>query len=441
MWYKIRMDTCFTVPYRIDPVPDKYCVDLNDNFFVPGDTVLFFYGAINDFGADSYFSEFTGTVQSIDEAANKPMEFQILPSAALMGGDILYVDDSGQDNARTYFDWAFKSMGIFNEVDRYDVRGAFSCEGNSPGGSGVKDIAQQLLPYYRKIIWNTGNLRVGTIGDGSGEPEKAADAQLLFAFLDFLPTSGGVYLSGDNIAEEWDGRPFLIAYNLVSGDHTLVGHGTSPLSVGMPGSMFEHAGGPDTLVAYGGGPTANDFDVMEPVGITTGQMSYDDTQFATDQSVIAMSSTNSLSQPVGVVLSGFSFHYIRDDRPTGIPDRADHLWHILTWLGNIVETPVGVDQTPMYENSLAQNYPNPCNPNTTIRYAIRERGHVSLMIYDVAGRLIKTMVNEVQFPRAGGYAPTWNGTNENGEAVASGVYFYRLVAKNFAQTRKLVLIK
>jgi glycosidase len=76
--------------------------------------------------------------------------------------------------------------------------------------------------------------------------------------------------------------------------------------------------------------------------------------------------------------------------------------------------------------NLFQNYPNPFNPSTTIRYSIVEPGNVSIKIYDILGREIKTLVNEVKI--AGTYSSTWNGDNNFGNKVSSGIYLYRMEA-------------
>ena len=83
---------------------------------------------------------------------------------------------------------------------------------------------------------------------------------------------------------------------------------------------------------------------------------------------------------------------------------------------------------------LFQNYPNPFNPNSTIRFSINERVKVSLKIFDILGREISTLVNEEK--AAGRYEVVFNA---NG--LASGIYFYRLQAGNFVQTRKMILLK
>ena len=92
---------------------------------------------------------------------------------------------------------------------------------------------------------------------------------------------------------------------------------------------------------------------------------------------------------------------------------------------------------------LLQNYPNPFNPTTTIHFkvapTINNTANVSLKIYDLSGREVKTLVNEPMQP--GEYAVEWDGTNNSGEAVAGGVYIYRMVAGKFAATRKMILMK
>jgi hypothetical protein len=88
---------------------------------------------------------------------------------------------------------------------------------------------------------------------------------------------------------------------------------------------------------------------------------------------------------------------------------------------------------------LAQNFPNPFNPSTTIRYEIASPVHVRLMIYDVAGRLVRTLVDDERKPER--YKVVWNGKNNRGQDVATGVYFYRLEAGSYVKTRKMLLLK
>ena len=88
---------------------------------------------------------------------------------------------------------------------------------------------------------------------------------------------------------------------------------------------------------------------------------------------------------------------------------------------------------------LEQNYPNPFNPQTSIKYSITEPAFVKLCIYDINGTLVKTLFEGNQ--SAGSYQTIWNGENSSGIKVGSGVYFYRILANSFVQTKKMILLK
>ncbi|UCF78393.1 MAG: VCBS repeat-containing protein [Candidatus Eiseniibacteriota bacterium] len=96
---------------------------------------------------------------------------------------------------------------------------------------------------------------------------------------------------------------------------------------------------------------------------------------------------------------------------------------------------------PPLLNALHQSYPNPMNPSATIRYSVRETGRVSIRIYDVAGRLIRVLVDEEKAASHTPYSVVWNGKDDSGRRVASGVYFCRMETKNFASANKIVLLR
>lgn len=89
--------------------------------------------------------------------------------------------------------------------------------------------------------------------------------------------------------------------------------------------------------------------------------------------------------------------------------------------------------------ALAQNYPNPFNPSTTINYELPAVTQIVMRIYDVAGQEIRTLVNEPQ--PAGRYSVRWDGKTAQGSPVATGIYFYRLQAGSFIESKKMVLLK
>ncbi len=89
--------------------------------------------------------------------------------------------------------------------------------------------------------------------------------------------------------------------------------------------------------------------------------------------------------------------------------------------------------------ALHQNYPNPFNPITTLRYDLPEQANVNIIIYDMLGRQVRTLLNEIQ--DAGYRSVIWNATNDYGKPVSAGVYLYKIQAGEFVQTRKMVLLK
>jgi hypothetical protein len=103
--------------------------------------------------------------------------------------------------------------------------------------------------------------------------------------------------------------------------------------------------------------------------------------------------------------------------------------------GNVYIT--GADAAHAYR--LAQNYPNPFNPSTLITFDMKARKFVTLKVYNVAGQLIRTLVNGVK--DVGSHSVSWDGKNDGGVGVASGVYFCKIDTKGFCQTRKMVVLR
>jgi len=99
---------------------------------------------------------------------------------------------------------------------------------------------------------------------------------------------------------------------------------------------------------------------------------------------------------------------------------------------------VAVADAPRLAFRLHQNAPNPFRPTTTIRFELPQRAPVSLRIYDVAGRLVRSLVTGGTL-EAGRHEAAWNGQGESGQRVSAGLYFYRLQAGTFSETRRMVL--
>jgi hypothetical protein len=113
------------------------------------------------------------------------------------------------------------------------------------------------------------------------------------------------------------------------------------------------------------------------------------------------------------------------------------VWLIKTDSDGVVE----IESKPISPNTynIHQNHPNPFNPKTTLHYDLPEDAMVNITIYDMMGRVIKTMVNSQQ--NAGFKSIQWDATNNQGQPVSAGVYLYSIEAGEFRQTKKMVLLK
>ena len=90
-------------------------------------------------------------------------------------------------------------------------------------------------------------------------------------------------------------------------------------------------------------------------------------------------------------------------------------------------------------SALSQNYPNPFNPETNIRYSLKNSGHVTIEIFNIQGQKVKTLLNRSEV--GGDHVVVWDGISDDGAAVSSGVYFYKMQADGTNTTKKMLLLK
>ena len=445
-WTKIRMDYTYGPEYIDCPfaecgpppfVPNRFNVDLNDNLFTPGDTICYFFSATSADGT-TYFSSEIGPTNDLAATAANPMEVTILPAGGFnRGGEILWVNGADGLIDQVYYYGAWFALGMNDLVDRYDVLAPSAGSANRLGGR-VSNIAAQLNACYVRIMWDCGPLSV-TLGDGTGDPAKTDDYALLNTFLGNLTDNGGVYLSGDDVAENLANSPGASAvqfrstympFTLINSNHRLAPSlfRISPTVMFWPGRYFD-----DNFFVFGGCPELNDFDVIGASGTSRVEMSYN-TAMSPNGAVVWNANGHAR-----VMMSGFSLATLRDDELNGLFDRALFIRRVLQGLGDDDLYPtVGAGDSPLV-SALSQNYPNPFNPTTTISFSLATRGHANLRVYNVSGQLVRTLSNETR--HSGPHTVTWDGRDEAGSPVSSGVYFCKLVAGSFSQTKKMVLLK
>ena len=88
---------------------------------------------------------------------------------------------------------------------------------------------------------------------------------------------------------------------------------------------------------------------------------------------------------------------------------------------------------------LNQNYPNPFNPITNLKYELPYDSYITITIYDILGNVVNNLVNK--YESSGYNSIQWNATNNQGQPIAAGVYLYSIEARDFRQTKKMILLK
>jgi len=423
-WTVIQMDSGTAL--------NQFTVDLNDALYTPGDVVEFYFSARDANGVTTYWSQFTGRVNTEGEAQAAPMEFTALPANASANlTTVLYVDDFNGWGGEPFFMSSFYQMGV--APDRYDVRAPSSLLGNGPGSS-VSDISAQVIQYYDTIIWNTGSLSPGL---------ESGDYQFLLSFLDqHTAQKAAVFLTGDDAGSDWDAstdnaalalRSAYLDFSVPHSDHTAAGCQVSPQVTGEINTPYQGL----SLIALGAGPPQATFDVLAPGQNATTLMSY---QCGGSQPAMIDQVTQGQNGEIKCfVLAGFSQHQIRDEQPGAPPVRTQLLSTVLNSTTGTGGNPTPAVSPPL-RDGLEQNVPNPFNPTTIISFGLRERVRVRLRIYDVRGALVRTLLDEERGPGPA-HEVVWDGRDNAGRQVSSGVYFYRMATPGFTQTRKMVLLK
>ena len=121
--------------------------------------------------------------------------------------------------------------------------------------------------------------------------------------------------------------------------------------------------------------------------------------------------------------------------PVVLADDAGNLWTVLF----SVSTGTAGDTPLVFDTALTANYPNPFNPKTTIPYSLAESAQVEMTIYNILGQRIRTLLDGHQSP--GAYSVVWDGRDEQGRSVSSGVYLCRFRAGGFSSVQRMMLIE
>jgi len=429
--------------------PDKYAIDLDDSLFTRGYMIEYYFKAYDFSGASSTLPG------SAEEADGNRYEFTCLPTLRVVPG-VLYCDDFHNrgtfiGTVNQYFDPAFAAVTATGEPmpDRYDTNGPSSGVSNGIGAYvSAADASSIFSIAYEKVIHDSGDLNSVTITEGL-DSDKSNDAQLLVDWMKVSEHKVGLLVMGDQVAFDLSQSSSAVALEFVSticgvtlvnnsyydmtGGRT-AGGTVTPLITGVTGGPYDGL----SYNAFGGCPIINDFDVLEITGPGQYALQYPDYNSLSFYAGIFTEQTNNATQPLRTVWVGHSFMAIRN-AVNGTLARNQFLERTYMLFENGVNTDITDTELPK-AYGLAQNFPNPFNPSTRIQFAMPTKGHVSLKIYNVAGQLVRTLQDGVM--DAGSHELTWDGSNNLGSNVASGVYFYKINAgDDYENMKKMVLLR
>lgn len=497
MYYTVNSPNNVFAPYRTSGVPytgyvegdtvfsgtipinGRWSFDLPDqDFLYPGDVVHYYFSATDTIlgGLDQVTSTLPANLDGYGVFPGDPgyIPFQwgadftvhALPTVkSTTAGDvpdILHYNDFGDRGGENEWYGAYAHMGMMPGVDYdiYHVNSPSSGTGNGLGSTATT----ALVGLYKHMVYTDGDLRSvclngpkvfdvedGWTGDGSD------DISLVEAFIDgggnFFGTGNG-FLVGTYLDGSGTGATLTSSYfgiNVVTRDIRLSIDGQSApiVSPMVNGSGLNLS---TEYVAYGSCPNFMEFDgvtvIDEPETFQVAE--FLDPDGNTGAYNFAAMVAKERAGAGKVVVSPVDLMYFYTPYGTSAKTNVDPaarvmiLCDVLRYFdGNPAycdpnttdpSTGAGIQQ-PFY----AKNWPNPFNPITTIKFSVPKTGQVSLKVYNVRGELVRTLVDESR--AAGEYVLEWDGSNDRGQSMASGVYFYETKTNGKSIVNKMALVK
>jgi len=371
--------------------------------------------------------------------ANAPQdyfEFSMLP----LGGDVLLVDKHGwyapgydgqyQFKTSYYYETALDILG--HSWDRWDW--ANYTHGHSPNGP-----PEAALDNYETVIWFSGERYSNSM--------TSTDIEALSGWIDDAWSfhTRNLVLCGNDLMQDATGNdpdndfigPYLgIKDYLV---HEIVGEYELDVCDVAGGSEFLTSPGGCSPIAAGC-PQLAEFDRLEPDELYSGtELALSFEGSGSYGAAVARSHPSSAR----IVTYGFGIEYMEaagSKGGNGLPLLVDLLENALEYVGKPPDTtPTGVDNSAL-RNELSWAHPNPLNPSTVISYSVTDAGPVTIHVFNVAGRVVRTLLDEELTEGRRG-SVVWDGLDDGGEPCASGVYFYRIEAEGFESVKKMLLLK
>ena len=432
---------------------DRWAVDLPDSgFLFPGDVLHYFFTATDLVGGDlrtavlpadtTGFGDFSGAL-SYDPS----FTMRALPSVDLLAGSVfvqprvLFWNDFAERGPAGGAAWdeafAWNDLLPGRDYDIYYTNAPTSGAGNGLGGRAT--LAQ--LAGYRDIVYSSADLGTGTIANGDVASGFSPDVQLLEAWLDL--GSRDAFLAGDGLASDLALGGVATSAFLhdrlgltwgASDVRPLINSQVAPKVLPVTGNQV--FGEALDWTADGGCPDINTFDAVTVAG--SGQRL---AGFATPggQTGVYPYSAATLAAAGGsrVISLPYDLMFIETADASSIEARNRVFRQVGLYLGfitGVLDVP-GASVPGVFATS---HYPNPFNPSVRIDCSIARAGRLTVRVFDLRGRLVRTVLDEHVDQRA---TLSWDGHNDQGAQVASGAYFYEARMHGEVQVGRMVLLK
>ncbi|MBT4292903.1 hypothetical protein HOD41_09455, partial [bacterium] len=429
-------------------VPDRWSVDLPDeDFLYPGDILHYYIEAQDNVAGNigtTYlpgnldgFGVFHGDDNYIPLQWSSSFTVHALPTITddqMSQTEILFWNDFGNQGGQSEWYSALGRLGV--DYDIYYTNGPSSGVGNGLGGRATP----LQLSGYETILYSSGDLSLFTLSNGDYQEDPSNDVYLLDSWLQ--TGNKNLLLAGDNIVSDLmssgsNSESFVstwLSLNFLGNNiRLLIDNQTSPQVIPIPGNPISHS----SFVAYGGCPFAT-FDIVEPMASAQriAEFTAPDSSAGAYSYAAGIYNQNMNSNIVYFPVD-FSRWYTPADYGSGTSARTDVLSDILLFFGHPLESPV--TDIPANTVFTLNCFPNPFNPITKVCYNMPIAGNLKVVIYNIKGEQVcKLLDHKVEEGLGSLY---WNGRNEEGSEVASGVYFVELKNAQSRLVDKIMLIK
>lgn len=491
-FFEVSADTAKTATGT--PVANRWFVSLNDTYLRGGDDLVYFWRATDASGGASWApaviaggsTALPASVAAAEVNTNGLFQVNCLPTidwpasyandvdderaptageiaVATQKNCILYYQHvtsnrrSGPTNA-TSFMRTLNALGYDGDYDVYDPQGYGNTNNQLASRASIDQCTE-----YQLIIEDDGrsNLTPNIPDGANSDNEKVRQATFYRNWLDAGLTSvagrATLWVIGESTVAEFPSNALFTTYagvGAVVQDQAL---SVNPDVVGQTSATFapsscvaSFAG--DVFALNGGCPVLRNYDGYTAGGTAVSTHRY---RAGATLGTTAILMNRLPASNANTILMGFGWFDIRSPfcTPPGCPSPSTPAKVLASKIlacaltAGCVEaldaTDTGdetvVDALPRV-SALFQNVPNPFNPTTKIHFDLARTGQVKLQVFDVAGHVVRTLVNN-KLDAKRGHEVTWNGLDDAGKRVSSGVYFYQLVTEELTATKKMVVMK